>query len=109
VVFFLQFPCLDWPATRWYGKKTATRSRADQTVWGGIDRQFGELRRRLDAGPGWPGPGPYRHGLLRAVGRGTVGCAERWMDGAAAPTTPLVFEPERHLRDAAVGVAIWSW
>jgi hypothetical protein len=90
-VFFHQMPHYDYPKRSGYLRRC------------GIPAQFTELRRHFPGLPAWPTDGPRLHPLAAPSPDIAEILLKRW-----PPRPDWQLDLKAHLRDAAVGVAIWQ-
>jgi hypothetical protein len=107
VVFYTQFPHLDYPAGQWKDAARASHGRRQYLNQVGIARQHATLARHMPGPPTWPAEGPVLH-PLRPPGP-EVAAAMRRRSGPDFVTraTPWTLDVAGALRDAAVAAAAW--
>jgi len=108
IVFFIQLPGMDYPAGTWYQNKPC-KSRSGFLVVSGIQDQYKCLREQMTKAPIWPNAEPlpaYR--LVHPTAEVSEHLLMRWFESVFQPRGPWKFTAATHLRDAAVGVAIWN-
>jgi len=107
VVFFLQLPHFAYPAGRWYGHK-ACPARSSYEVRVGIPQQVRAVEALLGP-PSWPDSRPLVRPWSAAETAKAAPILARWMRSVFVAHTDWTFDPEIHLREAAIGVGMWAW
>jgi hypothetical protein len=107
IVFFTQLPHFDYPAGSWSHVGKFYEERRTDTNIVGIDKQYSHLRKLLPPAA-WPnGDLPFRRNLIASQSI-LDKIPLRYQSVFTPSRLGWNFDPDRHLRDAQVGVAIWS-
>jgi hypothetical protein len=104
VVFFTQLPHYHYPAGCWYSE--AKRYPARQCVERGIQRQIAHLCLHTKEPPTWPESGMFKHSLSLASTDILPETISGRYKAIFCPSVQWQFHAG-HLKDAAVGCAIW--
>lgn len=108
VVFFVQMPRYSYPTGEWYKGGKWAKARQVQPHRG-IATQFSMLEPHMPSAPVWPGAPPYIRELRFPGVEVDAHFLRRWFEFVFAPDTDWAFDAHEHLRDAAVGCAVWQY
>ncbi|MGD0768895.1 MAG: hypothetical protein ABSB42_11980 [Tepidisphaeraceae bacterium] len=108
VVFFATLPNYTYPAGSWFGVSGSSRDKYLRNC--GIEDQLHKLRRFLHHVPCWPENGSPRAQTLRPLASEvSQGLADLYRQNfRTSAAGGWSFQAPTHLRDGAVGVAIWE-
>lgn len=109
VVFFVQLPHFDYPAGIWYGHKRC-KARGEYLVAKTLSSQYDRVVRNIGRDATWPGTCPLIQKLTWPQAGIREGVVSGWFQQVFEPFDGLAeFSPAQHLKDAAVGTAIWEY